>query len=283
MEYRQCTFLIVFQPVIASIITTIGCMGKNLTPSRIKNLLARYLERHFCSLPDNGSRRKLTVWIEDCNKPTRNQVIDIHLHIRQCRSRNTSRDDGMVVSHLGRIEHFFAFPQLSTTQGLQQIAISSGNTIEDVFTLGIDIVTQIGSIHARIGSHLLFVETLDQLQGLVCGITEFFVTFHLQGCQVEKSWRCLRSIFLGDTLNFKERIFDFLQSSAPFFFRSKPSFGQGIIYLLFLSLLLTLRHFVSIGILHNGGKYSFPIVRSQNPIGLRYKVFDLLLPAHNKG
>ena len=59
-------------------------------------------------------------------------------------------------------------------------------THENLWTLGIDIVAQVGGVHTGIGGHLLLVERLHGLQGHVYGYAKFLIAFGLQGSEVEE-------------------------------------------------------------------------------------------------
>ena len=90
----------------------------------------------------------------------------------------SSRDDGMMISDLGRVEYSAAFGQGYTLQQGNNLGIAS-ECRQDAGTLGIDVVSEVAGIDTWVGSELLLVERLQSLQGLLGGEAIAAVTVYL--------------------------------------------------------------------------------------------------------
>ena len=185
-ERRQSLFLV----ILLRIILLFLC--EHHSPSLFQDLLSRHLEFYRIRLAYHRSGRELTVRIEHSDETPCNKVVNRFLHIRKFTRLHTRRNNGMVVRYLRIIEHLFRFYKRFARKRSRIYGIIL-QSLKNLRTLGIYIVTQESSIHTRISSHLLFVKRLDELQSHVGGITKFLVTFHLERSKVEKSWRCLSS------------------------------------------------------------------------------------------
>ena len=153
-------------------------------------------------------------------------VVDLLFGKTQSCRNHTRRDDGMVVGDLAVVEHLLALGQLLARQGRGVFGIV-GQPRQDVGTLGIDVITQIGGIHTRISGVFLLVETLDGLQGLVGRHVVFLVAFHLQRGQVIEPWRSFGAFLGGDVGHGELLPFHALQVFLSVFHRAIFALGSG--------------------------------------------------------
>ena len=178
----------------------------------------------------------------------------------------------MVVGHLGGVEHFFRLLQLRAAERLEEFAVGVGNAVEDGFALGIDIVGQEGGVDAGIGGEFVFVELLNDLQGLFGTVAQLLVALHLQSGEVEEPRWGFRP-FLFRHLGHGERCpFDGLQSGLRFLAVGEPSFGSAF---LGRSLLIVALHAC-----REGG---VSIDGGEHPIGFGAEVLDFELAMDDEG
>ena len=80
-------------------------------PARLQYDFACGLKRHVGSLPHDGGGGKLAVGVEHRDEAACHQVVHVALGVGQIVSLDAGRYDGVVVGHLARVEHLFAFGQ----------------------------------------------------------------------------------------------------------------------------------------------------------------------------
>ena len=93
----------------------------------------------------------------------------------------------MVISHLRRVEHLLRFLQfLLSSQRLHQFCIRSltgkaslEESVQDLWTLRIDIVWQECCIYTWVGSQFLLIELLDEVERCLGRETKLAITLHL--------------------------------------------------------------------------------------------------------
>ena len=222
--------------------------------------------------PIDGGSGKAAVGIEHGDETARHEVVDIALEVGERTRGDTGGDDGVVVGHLGGVKHFFRLLQLRAAERLEEFAVGVGNAVEDGFALGIDIVGQEGGVDAGIGGEFVFVELLNDLQGLFGTVAQLLVALHLQSGEVEEPRWGFRP-FLFRHLGHGERCpFDGLQSGLRFLAVGEPSFGSAF---LGRSLLIVALHAC-----REGG---ISIDGGEHPIGLRAEVLDFELAMDDEG
>ena len=172
-------------------------------PARLENLLARCLEFYVAHLAHHGCRGKLAVGVEDADEAARHEVIDMALVVGEPLRNDTRGNDGVVVRNLGGIEDPLRLAQLRAPQRLDQFGIRRlsrdlhlEDPIEDLRTLGIDIIAEILRIDTRIGGVFVLIERLDEVERHFGGEAKLLVAVHLQRREViELTWR-LRALLL---------------------------------------------------------------------------------------
>ena len=182
-------------------------------------------------------------------------VVDLLLGKRQALRHHARRDDGMVVGDLAVVEHLLALGQLLARQRRGVFGVV-GQFGQDVGTLRIDVVAQIGGVDTRIGGVFLLVEALDGLQGLVGRHVVFLVAFHLQRSQVVEPRRGFGAFLGGDV------------GHSEFF-----SFNA-------LQVLLSVFHGAILAL--GGSECRIPIDGRQHPIGLWLEVRNFVVTVDNQ-
>ena len=119
-------------------------------------LLAAHLEFDAVRFARHRCGGELAVRIEYGNEAAGNQVEHPFLHIRKSLRLYARRDDGMVVGHLGIVEHFLRLEQLLAGKRSREPCVIL-DAFQNLGAFGIDVITQEVVIHTRISSHLLFV------------------------------------------------------------------------------------------------------------------------------
>ena len=147
-------------------------------PAGVKNLPPRGFELHGIHLAHHGGIRHFTVRIENGNEVAAHLVIYQSFLLRKVLWHNACRNDGVVVGDLRTVENLLAFGQFLPHQRGGEGCVGN-QSLQNLRTFRVDIVAEVGGIHARIGGEFLFVKALDELQCLVGGKTVLFVAFHL--------------------------------------------------------------------------------------------------------
>ena len=98
----------------------------------------------------------------------------------------------MVVCDFGCVEHFLRLWEFLAVERCGELLISS-YSLQDVRTLGIDVIAEIGGIDTGRGGVFLFLKALNQGKGEVGRIAKLLVTLHLERGEVEKTWGCFCS------------------------------------------------------------------------------------------
>ena len=260
-----------------------------MAPTGLENQLACRLEGYVGRLSAHGGCGKLAVGIEHRNEAAGHHVKYLLLHVAEVLWRNTSRDDGVVVSHLRRVKHLLALQQLGPAQGHEQFAVERGDAVEDGAAFRIDVVRQVGRVDTWVGGDLLLVERLDELQGEVGREAEFLVAVHLQRCQVIQAGRHLRALLLLDRGHGEGFGADAFECGAPLLFGGEPAFGRDVPFgLVGLATLLSgrcfrLRSLVGIGVGHDGVEERVAVAGGQHPVRFRLEMVYLVLAFHDEG
>ena len=260
-EYGQRALLVV---LLLLLVIGTGCIGISVLvglgidqpPAGTEYGLARHLELDVLHLAQHGGGGKLAVGIEGCDETPGDEVVDVALHVAQVHGGHTRGDDGMVVGHLGGVEHLLRLGQLLPGQCLHERLVASESS-QYGRTFGIDIITQELGVHTRIGGEFALVESLYDVECHLCTHAVFAVAVHLQRGEVVERFGRLCSVFLlhrGD--------------------------GEGFACNGLQKLLTLLLH---IELALGGREDRITIGGRQDPIGFWLEVFNLLLAVDNEG
>ena len=156
------------------------------TPARLKNLLAGGFKLYVSNLAENRCGRNLAIWIKLCNETAGHKVIDHHFLLGKVGGRDSCRDNRVVVSDFGIVEDSFAFRQLFASERIGELFVSH-ESLKSLRDLGVDVVAEESRVHARIGGNLLFVEGLNEFEGLIGTESEALVALNLKRGEVEKT------------------------------------------------------------------------------------------------
>ena len=119
-------------------------------------------------LSEDGGLLELEVGIKNTDETAGYEVKDTFFHVchRHGCGVHARGDNGVVVCDFGGVEVFLVLAQRLTAQRLNEggIRYEAG---EDCGAFWIDVIRQESGIDTRVGCHLLLVEALDELQGLV--------------------------------------------------------------------------------------------------------------------
>ena len=168
----------------------------------------------------------------------------------------------MVVGHLGVVEHLLRLRQrLALERGGEGLV--AAQPLQDARTLGVDVVAEVGGVHAGIGGNLLLVEGLDELQRVVGRVGKLLVALHLQRGEVEQPWRRLPALAPGDG-GHGERLLPDLSEQL----QAAGVVGDGVDALLL------------VGLAHQCGKGGAAVHRAQLPVLAGREVLYLQLAVH---
>ena len=170
----------------------------------------------------------------------------------------------MVVGYLRGVEDTLRLLQCLTTNGFDELSIGCNTsklrlveTVECLWTFGVNVIREILCVYTGIGGVFLLVERLNEVEGHLCGEPELAVAVNLQRGKVVKLWRLFFSLFLFYFCHYERLSLDG---------------GEGL-----FSLLL-------------GGKFPFgcrkcciAINGGKHPIRLRLEVLNLFLAIDNQG
>ena len=247
-------------------------------PARLRNHLAAHAEGHVGRLAVHRGGGEAAVGVEHGDEAARHQVIDILLQVRQRPRRHPCGDDGVVVGDAARVEHLLAFQQFLAAQGAEQVAVGLADAVEDGLALAVDVVAQIGGIDTRIGGHLLFVQTLDDLQCQVGRVAKLLVTLHLQTRQVKQPRRRLRTVLSAHARHGERRLAYAVHGRAGLSLvreaAAHSALGAFLLRFRFTALV--------VAVVRHGGEHRVAVARGEHPVGLRPEVFYLLSAAHDE-
>ena len=290
-EGRQHTvfFAVLLIPLIAVSFLSGGIDREHHSPTRIEYLPAGCLELHAIRLAHDGRSRKTAVGIEHGDEAAGNEVEYPSFYIGEVDRRLAGRNNGMVVRDLRIVEHFLRLRQDGSLQR-RGPGLIAPQPLQDGRTLGIDVVTQEGSIYTRISSDLLLVERLDSFQRVVGRVGKLLVALHLQGGQVEKAERRFPAFLLRHRGNGKRHILDACQqllasrtvcygiyTAVLFLLLGLLAGGQGFL------LLLCFQCQLFVALADEGRESSIAVNGIEHPVLLGHKVLNLQLAVHDKG
>ena len=268
-------FFIVSVGIICIVVICIlRILGIDYAPARFQNFLAAHLELYLFrlgsvfvdDLAQYGGGREFTIRIEHADESLGDEIIHVCLHIGESGWRNTGWDDGVVVGYLAVIEYLLALRQLLAGGGellderqifLLTSYLCLAHTIQNLRTFRIDIVCEKLGIYTRIRGIFLLVETLDELQRNIGGVSKLLVAIHLQRGEVVKMRGRLVSLFLAYIGNGEGFAGDGAESLLAFLLAGKLAAGSR-----------------KLGVAIDGGEY---------PVRFGNEVVDFLLSVYDKG
>ena len=192
--------------------------------------------------------------------------------------RNAGGDDGMVIRYFRRVEHLFRFAQLLAAQRSEEIAVETGQAVENGFALPVHVVGKVGGVYARIGGELGFIKLLHDLECEVGTVAEFAVALHLQGGEVKESRRSFATFFLRHRRHRERRVFDCTQRGFRFGAVGETAFCRPLV----LGSFAVFRFFVFLAVVESRGESRVAVDGGEHPIGFRHEAFDLLLSVYDE-
>ena len=131
--------------------------------------------------------REFAIRQEDADETTGHEVEHFLFGIAEVLGYNACGDDGVVISHLGSVEHTLRLLQRLAAYGFDEVGIGGHTTefrlietIQCLRTFRIDIIAEVLRVHTGIGGVFLLIETLDEVERHLGREGILTVAVHLQ-------------------------------------------------------------------------------------------------------